>query len=129
MAYVGLVPSEYSSGGQQRRGRITKTGNQHARRILTEAACIYRFPARIGETIQSRLVGQPQDIVDIAWKAQLRLCARFRALKARHRQVIKHWPCTSQLARPKHDERNPRDFFVSASAISELRQGQPRDGK
>lgn len=83
MSYVGLVPSEHSSGNQQRRGRITKTGNQHARRILVESAWSYRFPARIGETIQPRLVGQPQDIVDIAWKAQLRLCKRFRKLKAR----------------------------------------------
>lgn len=83
MSYVGLVPSEYSSGTQQRRGRITKTGNQHARRILVEAAWSYRFPARIGETIQPRLVGQRQEVVDIAWKAQLRLCGRFRKLRAR----------------------------------------------
>lgn len=83
MSYVGLVPSEHSSGSQQRRGHITKTGNQHARRIMIESAWNYRFPARIGETIQPRLVGQPQDIVDIAWKAQLRLCKRFQKLKAR----------------------------------------------
>ena len=83
MSYVGLVPSEHSSGNHQQRGRITKTGNQHARRILIESAWNYRFPARVGETIQPRLVGQPQEIVDIAWKAQLRLCKRFRKLKAR----------------------------------------------
>ena len=83
MSFVGLVPSEHSSGSQHRRGRITKTGNQHARRIMIESAWNYRFPARIGETIQPRLVGQPQDIVDIAWKAQLRLCKRFQNLKAR----------------------------------------------
>lgn len=83
MSYVGLVPSEHSSGNLQRRGQITKTGNQHARRILIECAWNYRFPARVGETIQPRLVGQPQDIIDIAWKAQLRLTKRFRKLKAR----------------------------------------------
>ena len=83
MSYVGLVPSEHSSGNHHQRGRITKTGNQHARRILIESAWNYRFPARVGETIQPRLIGQPQEIVDIAWKAQLRLCKRFRKLKAR----------------------------------------------
>ena len=83
MSYVGLVPSEHSTGTHVRRGRITKTGNQHARRIMIESAWNYRFPARIGETIQPRLVGQPQIIIDIAWKAQLRLCKRFQQLKAR----------------------------------------------
>ncbi|MEQ8992639.1 MAG: IS110 family transposase [Pseudomonadales bacterium] len=83
MSYVGLVPSEYSSGAHRRLGAITKTGNRHARRVLIEAAWNYRFPARLGETIQPRLVGQPQPVVDIAWKAQLRLCKRFRDLRVR----------------------------------------------
>lgn len=83
MSYVGLVPSEFSSGPHQRRGAITKTGNRHVRRILVEAAWNYRFPARLGETLQPRQIGQPTKIVDIAWKAQLRLCKRFRKLKAR----------------------------------------------
>ncbi len=83
MGYLGLVPSEYSSGKSQHRGGLTKTGNTHARRILVEAAWNYRFPARIGESIQPRLEGQPQSIIDLAWKAQLRLCRRFRRLRAR----------------------------------------------
>jgi transposase len=83
MSYVGLVPSEYSSGAHRRLGGLTKTGNRHARRVLIEAAWNYRFPARLGETIQPRLIGQSQAVVDIAWKAQLRLCKRFRALRAR----------------------------------------------
>jgi len=83
LSYVGLVPSEYSSGSTTRRGQITKAGTQHARRLLVECAWNYRFPARVGETIQPRLVGQPQEIIDIAWKAQLRLTKRFRSLKAR----------------------------------------------
>ena len=83
MGYLGLVPSEYSSGNTQRRGRLTKTGNTHARRILIEAAWNYRFPARIGESLQPRLEGQPQTIIDLAWKAQLRLCHRFRRLRAK----------------------------------------------
>jgi transposase len=83
MGYLGLVPSEYSSGSTRHRGGLTKTGNTHVRRILIEAAWNYRFAARIGETLQPRLAGQPQHIVDISWKAQLRLCARFRRLRAR----------------------------------------------
>jgi transposase len=83
MGYLGLVPSEYSSGNTQRRGGLTKTGNTHARRILIEAAWNYRFPARIGESLQPRLEGQPQSIIDLAWKAQLRLCHRFRRLRAK----------------------------------------------
>jgi transposase len=83
MGYLGLVPSEYSSGNTQRRGGLTKTGNTHARRILIEAAWNYRHPARIGESLQPRLEGQPQTIIDIAWKAQLRLCNRYRRLRAK----------------------------------------------
>lgn len=83
MSYLGLVPSEYSSGPSHQRGAITKTGNRHVRRLLIEAAWAYRLPARIGESIQPRLVGQPQAIVATAWKAQQRLCHRFRRLRAR----------------------------------------------
>lgn len=83
MAYVGLVPSEFSSGSRQRRGSITKAGNRYVRRILVESAWNYRFPARLGETLQPRQIGQPKAVVDIAWKAQVRLCHRFRKLKAR----------------------------------------------
>jgi transposase len=83
MSFLGLVPSEHSSGNTKQRGKLTKTGNTHARRILIEAAWNYRFPARIGESLQPRLEGQPQTIIDLAWKAQLRLCHRFRRLRAR----------------------------------------------
>ena len=83
MAYLGLVPSEHSSGASRRQGAITKSGNSHVRRVLVEAAWNYRFPARIGESLQPRLEGQPQTIIDLAWKAQLRLCHRFRRLRAR----------------------------------------------
>ena len=82
MSFLGLVPSEHSSGATRRQGQSTKTGNGHARRILVEAAWNYRFPARLGESITPRLEGLPQPIVDIGWKAQLRLCGRFRRLRA-----------------------------------------------
>jgi transposase len=83
MAYLGLVPSESSSGGSVRRGAITKTGNGHARRALIEAAQAYSHPARISRVMLKRQEAVPEPIRQIAWKAQLRLCARFRKLTAR----------------------------------------------
>ena len=89
MGYLGLVPSEYSSGQRVARGSITKTGNAHARRLLTEAAWNYRFKARIGYRAQQRQEDLPQQIKDMAWKAQLRLTARFARLNARGVQINK----------------------------------------
>ena len=66
MGYLGLVPSEHSSGPTQHRGGLTKTGNTHVRRIFIEAAWNYRFAARVGESLQPRHEGQPQHIVAIA---------------------------------------------------------------
>src|SRR6266496_1657882 len=83
MAYLGLVPSEHSSGERVARGSITKTGNAHARRLLTEAAWNYRFQPRIGARAQRRAEDLPQAIRDVAWKAQLRLSGRVRRLRAR----------------------------------------------
>jgi transposase len=81
-AFVGLVPSEYSSGPTVRRGSITKTGNVHARRVLVEAAWHYRQPARITPIIRKRLEKLSPAVQEIAWKAQLRLCSRFGRLSA-----------------------------------------------
>lgn len=89
MAYLGLVPSEYSSGERITRGSITKTGNAHARRLLTEAAWNYRFRPRIGYAAQRRAEDLPQAIRDLAWKAQLRLSTRFARLKGRGMQINK----------------------------------------
>lgn len=83
MAFVGLVPSEHSSGETRRQGRITQTGNAHARRALIEAAWHYRLPARVTPIIARRWDGLPKAVTDIAWAAQLRRCARYRALAAR----------------------------------------------
>lgn len=83
MAYLGLVPSEHSSGGTVSRGGITKTGNGHSRRSLVEAAHAYAFPARVSRDLLKRQEGVPQSIRDISWKAQVRLCGRFRRLTAR----------------------------------------------
>lgn len=80
MAYLGLVPSEHSSGSKRRLGTITKAGNGAARRMLIEAAWTYRFPARISRDLLLRQEGLPQPIRDTAWKAQIRLCGRYRTL-------------------------------------------------
>jgi transposase len=80
MAYLGLVPSEHSSGARVKRGGITKAGNSAARRLLIEAAWSYRFPARLSRELLLRQESQPRPIRAIAWKAQLRLCARYRKL-------------------------------------------------
>ena len=83
MAYLGLVPSENSSGESIHRGSITKTGNGHVRRALMEAAHAYAFPARVSRHLLKRQEGLPEPIRAIAWKAQVRLCGKFRRLTAR----------------------------------------------
>lgn len=82
MAYLGLVPSEHSSGQSLRRGGITKAGNGEARRVMVEAAWAYRMPARVSRARLGRMEGLPKAVRDIAWKAELRLCARYRRLNA-----------------------------------------------
>jgi transposase len=89
MGYLGLVPSEHSSGERTSRGSITKTGNAHARRLLTEAAWNYRFNARIGKEAQLRQQELSEPVRTMAWKAQLRLTQRFAALNARGVQANK----------------------------------------
>lgn len=81
MAYLGLVPSEHSSGQKTRRGGITKTGNRRVRQVLIEAAQSYRYPARVSRLLLQRQEGLSQNILDIAWKCQVRLCERFMRLK------------------------------------------------
>lgn len=83
MAYVGLVPSEYSTGGTITRGAITRTGNQHARKTLIEAAWSYRFHPAMSEEITRRNRGLPSNVTDIAWKAQVRLHRRYKRLQSR----------------------------------------------
>jgi transposase len=83
MAYLGVVPSEHSSGESKSRGGITKTGNGHVRRVLVEAAWQYRYPARKTAALQRRAERASDQVQEIAWKAQKRLCARYRLLEAR----------------------------------------------
>jgi len=83
MSFLGLVPSEYSSGKSQQRGALTRTGNARVRRLLVEAAWNYRFTALISRDIRLRQEGVPTEITNIAWKAQVRLCHRYRKLRYR----------------------------------------------
>lgn len=80
MKFLGLTPGEHSSGETRRRGPITKAGNRHVRRILVESAWSYRFTARKTKHIQSRARHAPASVQAIAWKAQKRLCGRYRHL-------------------------------------------------
>lgn len=93
MAYLGLVPSEYSSGAKKTRGGITKTGNGHVRRVLIEAAWTYRHPARKTAHLQRRAECTSEQVQDIAWKAQKRLCARYKVLEGRGK--LKVQACTA----------------------------------
>lgn len=80
MGYLGLTPSERSTGERQKRGGITKAGNGRARRILIEASWSYRFPPRVSREKQAKVGAVPRAVAEIAWKAQTRLTGRYRAL-------------------------------------------------
>ena len=81
MKFIGLVPSEHSSGPSQRRGSITRAGNAHVRRVLVEAGWHYRHsPRGSGLTIKKRREGQPPEVIEIARKAEMRLHAKYQRL-------------------------------------------------
>lgn len=90
MSYLGLVPSEHSSGGKRRLGAITKCGNSRARRLLVEGAHSYKHNANISKEMQLRQEGLSKEVIDMAWQAQLRLCRRYNRLmqKGKHRNVV-----------------------------------------
>jgi transposase len=83
MKFLGLIPSAYSSGERRRQGSLTKAGNTHARRARVEAAWAYRSPANVSRHLPLRLEHQSKALQDSSWKAQVRLCIRFRRLMAR----------------------------------------------
>ena len=93
MKYLGVVPSEHSSGPKKSRGGITKTGNGHVRRVLMEAAWTYRHPARKSAALQRRGKSTTEQVQEIAWTAQKRLCGRYRKFVARGK--IQSQVCTA----------------------------------
>lgn len=89
-AFVGLIPSEHSSGPSRRQGGITKAGNGRARRALIEGAWAYRHPAKVSQHMQTRIDALPKPLQDLGWKAQVRLCKRFRRLvgRGKHPNIV-----------------------------------------
>ena len=83
MAYLGLVPSEHSSGGTRRRGPITRTGNGHVRRILVEAAWAYRYNEQVSAPLRKRQLQASEQVRKLSWRAQQRLCQRYRKFSGR----------------------------------------------
>jgi transposase len=90
MHFIGIIPSEYTTGERRRQGRITKCGNAHVRRVLCEAAWAYDNSPAISRHLLKRQENLPKEVRDVAWKAQLRLCARFHHLAAmrKHRNKV-----------------------------------------
>lgn len=90
MAYIGLVPSEHTSSDKRRLGSITKMGNTRARRLLVEGAHSYRHQPKVSVEMEKRQEGLPQEVKDIAWQAQLRLCRRYQRLmyRGKHRNIV-----------------------------------------
>ena len=92
MAFLGLVPSEHSSGESKKRGRITRTGNGHVRRVLVESAWSYRFRPSMSVAIRKRNEGVSAGVKKIAWKAQERLHERYQKMmlkgKSKQKTVV-----------------------------------------
>jgi transposase len=87
MSYVGLVPSEFSTGEQRKLGSITKTGSRHARRLLVEAAWHYRHRPYVGRALERRQEGQPAALVAVSWSAQRRLHRTWTRLRAKGKRA------------------------------------------
>jgi len=88
MSFFGLTSSEHSSGDKRRQGGITKCGNSHCRRVLTEAAWQYRLPPKLAEGLQKRQEKQSKEVRAISWKAQQRLHARYKTLCAHRKKSV-----------------------------------------
>src|SRR5258708_9503435 len=115
MGYLGLVPSESSTGDTVSRGGITTAGNGRARRILVEAAWSYRHPPRVSREKQIKVAAAPRAAREIAWKAQMRLCGRFRSLTRKGKRPTVVATAIARVA----------DHMIDARS----RQGQPRTNK
>src|SRR3989442_3322988 len=102
MSYLGITPSEYTTGERGRQGAITKTGNSHARRALIEGAWAYLYPAKVSRHLQLRWEKVPTVIQDISWQAQVRPCKRYRRLVGRGEQIKQ-----SEVGLPRGNEGPP----------------------
>ena len=98
MHFFGLTPSEHSSSDKRVQGGITRSGNAHCRRVLTEAAWHYRLNPKVSEALQNRQEGQSKNVRQIAWKAQQRLHKRFQQLSAKKKSVVAATAVARELA-------------------------------
>jgi transposase len=98
MHFFGLTPSEHSSSDKRVQGGITRCGNAHCRRVLTEAAWHYRLKPKVSEAIQKRQEGQSKEVQIIAWNAQERLHKRFKQLSAKKKSVVAATAVARELA-------------------------------
>ena len=136
MAFLGLVPSEWSTGESVIRGPITKAGNRRARRILVEAGWSYRHPPRVGKEKQKKVEAVPRTVREIAWKAQTRLCGRFRKLTRKGKRsttvttaVVRElsafiWAINRELARKPCSEQKSQPRPHQACRRAQLSQAQ-----
>src|SRR6516162_1722282 len=110
MAYVGIVPSEDSTGDKVKRGPITKTGNRRVRRMLVECAWSYQFPPRLSKDKQVKVEAVPQAVREIAWKAQSRLNQRYRALlrRGKLKNILRRWLVSSSVSSGQSPRRSER---------------------
>ena len=97
MAYVGLVPTEHSSGERERRGSITKAGNSRCRHVLVQAAWSYRYPPRVGRALKQRQEEQPPEVIAHSWKAQHRLHKLYKRIAGRRKHQIAVVACAREL--------------------------------
>jgi transposase len=137
MNSLGLTPAEYSRGGRRQQGSLTKTGNTHARRALVEGAWAYRYPAKVSRHLQLRLEKLPQARQAISWKAQVRLCKRYRQLMAKgknaHQVVVAiarelrafMWAIAKHIAVPPKAERRLLVCSQSTTRFSRLSEEAP----
>lgn len=134
VSFVGLVPTEDSSGKRRRQGAVTKSGNSAARRALVEAAWQCRLLARVTPHLRRRQHDQPKVVTDIAWKAQQRLCTRYRSLiKGGERSVLAMTAVARELvgfvwAVANHVERAQSHHQTIATATGHAPRGEDRLG-
>jgi transposase len=141
MKFLGLIPSEYTSAERRRQVSITKAGNTHARRALVEGAWAYRYPAKVSRHLQLRLEKLPKVIQDISWKAQGRLCQRYRRLVSRgkHANVVTGamarelaefmWAIAKQVPVTASVQRTNRPCTLNAEGLQRASEKpQPRCG-
>ena len=127
MAYLGLVPSEHSSGASVRRGGITKAGNVLARRVLIEGAWTYRMPARVSRKLHDRNEKLSPAIRDIAWRGQIRLCSRYRRLATAGKpKVVVTRPRDGRLYLG-HRPHRPADSRADQTRRQSTRGGRQRE--